>query len=129
MTDNSASMPSVSSGDAPIGPIVGAIIGSVFLLLILGIVIAVVVLYLVRCRSTGGKYSTGRRASEKKAMVECKPYACMHDITEQQLRWPRRTLPRRPKPPWAAQKPPLAAKGPPIGCGWPLRLSRARQFV
>ena len=45
------------------------------------------------------------------------------------IRWPRRTLPRRPKPLWAARKPPLAAKGPPIGCGWPPRLSRARQFV
>ena len=27
----------------------------------------------------------------------------------------------------AARKPPLAAKGPPVGCGWPPRLSRARQ--
>ena len=45
------------------------------------------------------------------------------------LRWPRRTLPRRPKPLWAARKPPLAAKGLPIGCGWPPWLSRARQSV
>ena len=73
-----------SMATAPIGAIVGAIIGSVFLLLILGIAIAVIVLYLVRRRSTGVNYSTGRRAGEKKVMVECKPYACMHDITEQQ---------------------------------------------
>ena len=55
----------VSSGGAPVGTIVGAIIG-VLLVMILGVAIAVVVLYLVRRRNTGGKYSTGRRASEKK---------------------------------------------------------------
>jgi hypothetical protein len=59
----------------------GAIIG-VLLLLILGLAIAVVILYLVRLRSTGGNYSTGRRATENKVSVECKP--CMHNITEQQ---------------------------------------------
>ena len=59
-TDNTT-----SSGSTPIGTIVGAIIG-VLLIMILGVAIAVVVLYLVRRRSTGAKYSTGRRASEKK---------------------------------------------------------------
>ena len=73
MTENSqtTSMPNVSRGGAPIGPIVGVVI-SVFLLLILGVAIAVVILYLVRHRNTGGNYSTGRRASEKKAVIECK---------------------------------------------------------
>jgi hypothetical protein len=80
-TDNIASVPNVSN--TPIGAIVGAIIG-VLLLLILGVAIAVVILYLVRCRNTGGNYSTGRRASENKVSIECKPYACMHGITEQQ---------------------------------------------
>jgi hypothetical protein len=55
----------------------GAIIG-----VLLGLAIAVVILYLVRRRSTGGNYSTGRRASENKVSVEYKP--CMHKITEQQ---------------------------------------------
>jgi hypothetical protein len=76
-------MPHVNRGGVLIGAIVGAIIG-VLLLLILGVAIAaVVILYLVRRRNTGGNYSTGRRASEKKVSVECKQ--CMHGITEQQL--------------------------------------------
>ena len=47
----------------------GAIIG-VLLLLILGVAIAVFVVYLVRRRSTGGNYSTGRRASEQQQSTE-----------------------------------------------------------
>ena len=61
-TDNTTN---VSRGGTPAGTIVGAIIG-VLLIMILGVAIAVVVLYLVRRRITGGNYSTGRRASEKK---------------------------------------------------------------
>jgi cytochrome c oxidase assembly protein Cox11 len=74
-------VPNISRSGVSIGPIVGTIIG-VLVLLILGVAIAVVILYLVRLRSTGGNYSTGRRASEKKVMVDSKP--CMHSITEQQ---------------------------------------------
>ena len=60
-TDNTTN---VSCG-TPVGTIVGAIIG-VLLIMIPGVAIAVVILCLVRRRITGGKYSTGRRASEKK---------------------------------------------------------------
>ena len=59
----------------------GAIIG-IHLLMILGVAIAVVVLYLVRRRNTEGKYSTGRRASEKKEYGMGKYQTCtviMHD--------------------------------------------------
>ena len=69
ITDNSASMPNVSKSGTPIGPIVGAIIGVLFLL-ILGVAIAVVTLYLVKCRNTGGNYSTGGRASEQQQSTE-----------------------------------------------------------
>ena len=60
--------------------------------------------------------------------IYCKDYGmkrqrhCNIEIVQynsKKLRWPRRTLPRRPKPLWATRKPPLAAKWPPIGCGWP----------
>ena len=44
----------------------GTIIG-VLLIMILGVAITVVILYLVRRRSTGGNYSTGRRASEQQS--------------------------------------------------------------
>ena len=76
-TDNPTN---VSSGGTPVGTIVGAIIG-VLLVMILGVAIAVVVLYLVRRRSTGGKYLTGRRASEKKVygMGKYQTCAIMHD--------------------------------------------------
>ena len=76
-----ASIPNIGRSGAPIGLIVGAIIG-VLLLLILGVAIAVVVLYLVRRRSTGGNYSTGRRASKKKVygLGKCQPCTIiMHD--------------------------------------------------
>ena len=69
LIDKIASVPNISRSGAPIGPIVGAIIG-ILLLLILGVAIAVIILYLVRRRSTGGKYSTGRRASEQQQSTE-----------------------------------------------------------
>jgi hypothetical protein len=75
LTDNTASVPNISrGGGTPIGAIVGAIIG-VLLLLILGVAIAVVILYLVRHRSIEGKYSTGRRTSEKKVYGMGKSHA------------------------------------------------------
>ena len=69
LIDKIAAIPNISRSGAPIGPIVGAIIG-VLLLLILGVAIAVFVVYLVRRRSTGGNYSTGRRASEQQQSTE-----------------------------------------------------------
>ena len=78
LTDNTTN---ISSGSTPVGPIVGAIIG-VLLLMILGVAIAVVVLYLVRCRITGGNYSTGRGTSEEKVygLGKCQPCTIiMHD--------------------------------------------------
>ena len=69
LIDKIASIPSISRSGAPIGPIVGAIIGAL-LLLILGVAIAVIILYLVRRRSTGGNYSTGKRASEQQQSTE-----------------------------------------------------------
>ena len=64
-TETTFQTPSISGGGPPIKSIVGAIIG-ILLSLILGVTIILVVLYLVKRRKTGEKYSTGRQNSEKK---------------------------------------------------------------